>query len=147
MKAAFLLLCVFGLTVGINGQTSETSETPAAFYERYLATVETAKTLEGVSALWSESMRAQLKAPNTPAVSLDMVRTGYSVSGVKVVGAVPVRNNDVRLMLEGTSSKYGRKATGSVVVTKENGAWKLADFGGWTIHAAQVPAGKNSRAI
>src|SRR5688572_18671864 len=68
------------------------AETPGEFYERYLATVETAKTLEEVSALWSESMRAQLKIPNTPAVTIDMVRTGYSISGVKVVGTVPVRN-------------------------------------------------------
>ena len=111
------------------------AETPGEFYERYLATVESAQTVEELYEFWSDGLRAQIKAMNPRNANIDIrsVRAAYPVLGVKVVRTVPIRNSDVMLFLEGTSSTHGTKATGSVVVTNEHGTWKVADLGGWTI--------------
>jgi len=111
------------------------AETPGEFYERYLATIETAQRIEELYEFWSDGLRAQIKAMYASNASIDIrsVRAAYPVVGVKVVRTVPIRKSDVMLFLEGTSSTHGTKATGAVVVTNENGTWKVADMGGWTI--------------
>jgi hypothetical protein len=108
------------------------TETAGEFYERYLAAVETAQTFEELYRFWSDAQITVMKARDA-SIDIRSWRATSPVLGIKVVRTMPRGQSDVVLFLEGTSRKFGTKATGAVVVTQENGTWKLSDPGGWTL--------------
>ena len=117
--------------------TPAAAKTAAQFYARYRATLQTAQTVGDVADFWSDNLRSALKALRIPNVSTDIrsLRLAYPTIGVKVVRSVPIDSRAVRVFLEGTSLVHGTKGAGSVVVTQENGTWKVAEMEGWTFQS------------
>jgi hypothetical protein len=133
---AVLILSLVVVPVGAQERppTPTAGETAAQFYMRYRATLLTARTVDDLSDFWSDGLRSELKALNIPNASTDIrsLQRACPTLDVKVVRTVPMNKSSVRLFLEGTSQVHGTKGAGSVVVTQENGMWKVAEMEGWT---------------
>lgn len=112
------------------------SETATQFYMRYLAAVDSAKSIADVVAFWAPAMADEFtSAPADQRVDLAGLKRMYArVSGVKVTRErlVPGRTDDAMLDLEGVGAD-GKPVIGTAHVFKHEGQWKLAAQEEWHV--------------
>jgi len=112
-------------TTAAAGVAAQTQKTASQFYMDYRAAFDKAKSVDELLPFMSAESRKQVEA--TPAGErakmFELMKAMGTLTNVKIVKETP-SGDGATLTAEGLDSEK-KKATGTITIVKEKGAWKL----------------------